>query len=315
MKSLTFSLRPIPPFRLDLTAWALRRRGRNIVDRWNAGSYRRVVTIEGSTLDVAVTQIGSLERPRLEVTVTGKLTPATGSAITQLLVPMLGLRTDLGPFYVIAARDRRLGPLAEQFRGLKPPRFPSVFEALVNATACQQLSLTVGIELLNRIAARCGPSIVVADGKHYAFPRPDDILRSRAPAFRRLGFSYSKAHSLLDLSQKIVLAEFNPEQLVRWDNASVVEMLQTLRGVGRWTAEYVLLRGLGRLDTFPGDDVGARNRLAGWLGRDKPLDYEGVKRAVRRWQPYAGMAYFHLLLAGLTETGEMPSKNGMQLTA
>jgi len=315
MKSLTLSLRPIPPFRLDLTAWALRRRGRNIVDRWNAGSYCRVVVIEGSTLDVAVTQIGSLERPRLEVTVTGKLTPATGSAITQLLVRMLGLRTDLRPFYVIAARDQRLAPLAEQFRGLKPPRFPSVFEALVNATACQQLSLTVGIELLNRIAARCGPSIVVADGKHYAFPRPEDILRSKAHAFRRLGFSYNKAHSLLDLSQKIMSAEFNPEQLVRWDNASAVEMLQTLRGVGRWTAEYVLLRGLGRLDTFPGDDVGARNRLAGWLGRDKPLDYEGVKRAVRRWQPYAGMAYFHLLLAGLTETGEMPSKNGMQLTA
>jgi DNA-3-methyladenine glycosylase II len=268
MKSLTFSLRPIPPFRLDLTAWALRRRRRNIVDRWSAGSYGRVVMIEGSTLDVAVTQIGPLERPRLEVTVTGKLTPATGSAITQLLVRMLGLRTDLRPFYVIAARDRRLAPLVEQFRGLKPPRFPSVFEALVNATACQQLSLTVGIELLNRIVARYGPFIVVAGVKQHAFPRPEDILRAKAHAFRRLGFSYSKAHSLLDLSQKIVSAKFNPEQLIRWDNTSTVEMLQRLRGVGRWTAEYVLLRGLGRLDTFPGDDVGARNRLARWLGRD-----------------------------------------------
>jgi hypothetical protein len=56
-------------------------------------------------------------------------------------------------------------------------------------------------------------------------------------AFRELGFSYSKAHSLLDLSQKMVSAKFNPEQLVRWDNTSAFEMLQKLRGVGRWTAE------------------------------------------------------------------------------
>lgn len=80
-----------------------------------------------------------------------------------------------------------------------------------------------------------------------------------------------------------------------------------LRGVGRWTAEYVLLRGLGRINMFPGDDVGARNRLALWLRRDAPLDYEGVKRAVRRWQPYGGMVYFHPLLAGLTESGENAS--------
>jgi len=71
----------------------------------------------------------------------------------------------------------------------------------------------------------------------------------------------------------------------------------------------VLLRGLGRISMFPGDDVGARNHLAEWLGRRQPLDYEGVKRAVARWQPYAGLVYFHLLLAGLTESGEMAKQN------
>ena len=68
-------------------------------------------------------------------------------------------------------------------------------------------------------------------------------------------------------------------------------------GSKRWTAEYVLLRGLGRLDIYPGDDVGARNNLARFLGRRKPLDYQGVRRAVAGWQPYAGFIYFHLLLA------------------
>ena len=89
------------------------------------------------------------------------------------------------------------------------------------------------------------------------------------------------------------------------DNGAARERLLELDGVGRWTAEYALLRGLGRLDVFPGDDVGARKRLARWLNRRTSFDYEGVQSAVRRWHPYSGFAYFHLLLQGLLEAGEL----------
>jgi DNA-3-methyladenine glycosylase II len=83
--------------------------------------------------------------------------------------------------------------------------------------------------------------------------------------------------------------------------------LLALRGVGRWSAEYVMLRGLGRLHVFPGDDVGAQKRLARWLGRPGPLDYAGVRKAVAPWQPYAGLVYFHLLLDGLSRAGVLES--------
>ncbi|MGE5109543.1 MAG: DNA-3-methyladenine glycosylase family protein [Acidobacteriaceae bacterium] len=251
-------------------------------------------------------QTGSADHPTLAVTVVAaRLIPETQAIVRQLLTTMLGLRTNLEPFYKVAAADRHLAPLVQQFRGLKPPRFPNVFEALVNAISCQQLSLTVGIELLNRIAVQCGPALSFEDNQQHAFPRPEDLLRTKAPTFRRLGFSYSKAKFLLTLSREIVAGHFVPEQLQHRDNGIAVEHLTHLHGVGRWTAEYVLLRGLGRTDTFPGDDVGARNRLASWLGLEGPLDYEGVQRAVRRWHPYAGLVYFHLLLAGLTQSGEM----------
>ncbi len=307
MESLTFSIRPAPPFRLDLTAWALRRRARNIVDRWDGITYRRVLVSGDVSVEAAVTQVSSTENPKLVVGITGpKLTAETRTQIARLLSRALGLRTNLQPFYALAARDRRLAPLVEQFRGLKPPRFPTIFEAFVNAIACQQLSLTVGIELLNRLATHCGPTISSAGTEHHAFPGAEDLLRVKAPTFRHLGFSYSKARSLLSLSRDTVGGQFHPEQLQDLDNESVVEESLKLRGVGRWTAEYALLRGLGRLDTFPGDDVGARNRLALWLGRDEPLDYDAVGRAVKRWQPYAGLVYFHFLLAGLNESGDMP---------
>ncbi len=312
MDSLAFSLRPVPPFRLDLTAWALRRRARNIVDRWDGTTYRRVFVSGDVPVEAAVTQVGSAGHPRVAVRITGpKLAAETRAQIAQLLSRALGLRTNLQPFYSLAATDRRLAPLVEQFRGLKPPRFPSIFEAFVNAIACQQLSLTVGIELLNRLATHCGPTISAAGAEQHAFPGAEDILSVKAPTFRHLGFSYSKARSLLSLAREMTAGRFHPEQLEHLDNESAVQESFKLRGVGRWTAEYVLLRGLGRLDTFPGDDVGARNRLALWLGRDGPLDYEAVRRAVKRWQPYAGLVYFHLLLAGLTESGEM-SRNRVE---
>jgi DNA-3-methyladenine glycosylase II len=85
-----------------------------------------------------------------------------------------------------------------------------------------------------------------------------------------------------------------------------------LHGIGRWSAEYILLRGLGRLHVFPGDDVGARNNLARWLGLKPPLDYDAVGRALSRWQPYAGMVYFHLLLDRLEAAGALRGGEGAQ---
>jgi DNA-3-methyladenine glycosylase II len=298
-------LKPKPPFRLDLTAWVLRRRARNVIDQWDGTTYRRVLMIDGTPFQIAVKQTGSTDKPKLFAVVTANSGAMARTKVSRLLTQMLGLQTDLAPFYALARHDRRLAPLVEEFRGLKPPRFPSVFEGLVNAVACQQLSLTVGIELLNRMARECGSTTASSDISQPAFPGPEDLVRLHAHTLRHLGFSYTKARSLLQLSRGILAGKINFGNLDRLDNRGAVEQLMELRGVGRWTAEYVLLRGLGRIEVFPGDDVGARNRLALWLGRKAPLDYEGVRSAVRRWQPYAGLVYFHLLLSGLTKSGEI----------
>src|SRR6185312_243621 len=101
----------VAPFRLDFTAWALRRRARNIVDRWEDGTYSRVVVIEETPVEVMVTQTGSRETPNLAVTIAGTLKPQTRPTVARLLTSMLGLRANLRPFYQLAASDRRLAPL------------------------------------------------------------------------------------------------------------------------------------------------------------------------------------------------------------
>ena len=100
-----------------------------------------------------------------------------------------------------------------------------------------------------------------------------------------------------------LLHYFVPGTLASETDDDALDHLSRLRGVGRWTAEYVLLRGLGRMHIFPGDDFGARNNLLRWLGLTGPLDYEGVRRTLNPWIAYGGLIYFHLLLDRLAEAG------------
>ena len=93
------------------------------------------------------------------------------------------------------------------------------------------------------------------------------------------------------------------ESIQTLDHEEALEQLYQLRRVGRWSAEYVLLRGMGRTSLFPGDDVGAQNKLRHLLRLRKPPDYRGVRRLLDRWQPLGGLIYFHLLLDGLLEEG------------
>ena len=299
---------PIPPFRLDFTVGALRRRPRNAIDRWDGTTYRRVVVIGRRATELAIRQSGSPAVPRVIVTTTPSLrTLSDRRQVAAIVERLLGVHIDLSEWYRVAHRDRRLAELAHRFRGLKPPRFPTVFEALVNAFACQQLSLVVGLELLNRLAVASNVRFGSGASAHYAFPTPGDVARRRQASLRALGFSHQKVRALLALARGITSGAIDLDMLALDSDAKVRARLLQLHGVGRWTAEYVSLRGLGRLHVFPGDDVGAQNSLARWLGRAAPLDYRGVATTVKRWQPYAGMLYFHLLLDGLSRSGAFES--------
>jgi len=301
MRHAELSITPVPPFRLDLTAWALRRRPENEIDLWDGEFYRRVLTIKDEPVGVAVRQIGKPERARLRVTLCAARITSRKKAIARaLLERMLGLRRDLSAFYQLAARDSKIAGLVEEFRGLKPPRFPSAFEAVVNGIACQQLSLAVGILLLNRLTRRFG---CPAKNGLRAFPEPVQLGTAKIPMLRNFGFNTNKSRELIELSTAIRDRRLDLEALDTLDNSAILEMLLQIKGVGRWTAEYSLLRGLGRLDIFPGDDVGARNNLAAFLQSKSSFSYETVQKAIAAWQPFAGFIYFHLLLANIRKAG------------
>jgi DNA-3-methyladenine glycosylase II len=297
----SFCIEVKPPFRLDLTVWALRRRPINQIDRWDGTTYRRVVFAGDAPVELAVTQVRSMDRPRLHVDVAGATSRESHTLVHQVLNRVLGLDIDLAPFYGIAIQDPRFNDLAIRFRGMRPPRFPTIFEALVNGVACQQLSLEAGLTLLNRLVASHGQAPQLLRGAGKAFPRPHELARSTPESLRTLGFSRSKGAAIIEIASVVERQDIRLDQLNSLDDTALRVRLDQLRGVGRWTAEYVLLRGYGRLDVFPGDDIGARKGLHGWLRLTQPLDYERTKKILQQWQPYAGLLYLHLLLKYLDD--------------
>ncbi len=288
-----FTLTPAPPFRLDLTVWVLRRLPINQMDRWDGKTYRRVLMLGDAAVEVAVVQSGSAREPQLTVTARGaRLGGRMCEALISTLDKMLGLSLDLHPFRRLARADQRLAGLIDPFVGFKPPRLPSVFETMVNGIACQQLSLQAGMHLLNRLCHTYGLPV----GENHAFPRPIDLASASPAQLRRLGFSGNKSQVILSTARAVAQGTLNLEDLAALDTAEALDHLVALKGIGRWTAQYILLRGLGRLDVFPADDVGSQNKMQHWLRRKQRPNYEKMYRILAPWRPYRGLLYFYLLL-------------------
>ena len=309
MRRIEFDFTPHAPYRLDLTAWALKRRTDNTWDRWDAASqtYSRLLVIDGAPVDISVTQTGPIDAPSLRVIATTTVASDDASdeeiqdSVTPSVRGLLGVDIDLSDFHRLAAADAVLAPLASKLLGLQPPRYISLFEALTNAVTCQQITLTAGLRILGRLADACGARL----GDAISFPLPENVTELSAEDLIGLGYSRQKARAMVELSALTVQGELDRSVIAELTNEDAVERLRQLFGVGRWSAEYALLRGDGRLGIFPGDDVGVRKYLEQWLGLERRLDYAGVSRVLETWQPFGGMIYLHLLTASLVDSGHV----------
>lgn len=298
MKTL-FHLHPILPFRLDFTVWALKRREQNTVDQWNGECYQRILLINNQLVLIKVTEKVLNNNKVVQLETRQLLDKKSYSSLLIIIDHMLGLTVNLKKFYAVAKNDAHLVSIVHQFKGLKPPRFPSIFEAIVNGISCQQISLAAGLQIQNRLIQYIG--LHIPKYSLLAFPRPVDIANCSTASLKRFGYSYNKSESLIFIAQAILENETLFNELENKTNAEILSFLCQFKGIGPWTAEYVLLRGLGRLEIFPSDDIGARKNLQTFLHMKRKLTSETTKMITSTWYPFAGLIYFHLLLNKLHE--------------
>ena len=175
----------------------------------------------------------------------------------------------------------KIGPVA-----LVPKIRRSPFESLARAIAFQQLHANAAQSILRRF-------IGLYPGRR--FPRPDDLVTTKVSVIRGAGFSRAKVLALRDLAAKTLDWTVPTTRVIeQLDDDAIVERLMTVRGVGRWTVEMLLIFQLGRPDVLPVDDFGVRNgfRIAYGL-RTMPTPKD-VLRYGERWKPHRSTAAWYL---------------------
>ena len=188
----------------------------------------------------------------------------------------------------LAANDKTLALIIAKTGScrLRPDRKQSPFEALVEAVCHQQLTGKAAQTILGRIKAI---------HPHRAFPTPDDLLGTHDDTLRAAGLSRAKVAAVKDISAKTLDGVVpDPETLAKLDDAEIIERLTTIRGVGQWTVEMLLIFKLGRMDVLPVDDFGVRKGfMLTYRKRDLPKPAVLLKHG-ERWRPYRSVASWYM---------------------
>ncbi len=291
------SLDVVEPFRLDLTVAVLRRFSTNVVDRLDdAGRYVRL--LDGAAGPVLVS-VGQTAPGRLDLAVAGP--PDELPRALAIVRRTLGVDRSLLPFYRRAAKVPWLRGIARRMRGTKPPRYPTLWEACVNAIVFQQISLFAASAILKRTIEALAVCREHRGDMLYAFPSPATLLATDDGVLRSAGLSVNKIAALRRIAEELLSGRLDEAMLEERATPDAAARLCAVKGIGKWTAAIVLLRGLGRLDLFPEKDSGAARSLAS-LGEGGPID---VPLALETLGPWRGMLYYHLLLARLEARGDL----------
>lgn len=201
------------------------------------------------------------------------------------------LDRDLRPFYTMAKEDALLGPAVDSFYGLRIIGIPDLFEAFCWGILGQQINLSFAYTLKRRLVEKFGRSVVHDGITYWVFPSPEDIAGLQVEELESLRMTKKKSEYLIGVAQLMVEEKLTKEKLLNLSNHKDAEkMLVKIRGIGPWTANYVLMRCLRYPSAFPIDDVGLHNAIKHRLGKElKPTKEEIIKLAVNwtNWESYA----------------------------
>jgi DNA-3-methyladenine glycosylase II len=286
-----------PPFRLDLTVSVLRRLSTNVVDIFTAeGEYVRAFDTSRGPIIARVRQLGPAE-----ITVALGGDPREHKATLALVKRMLGIDRDVTYFSRAAEGIPWLRPLAQRMRGVRPPRYPTLWETCVNAIVFQQISLHAASAIMRRLVLALSRTVQDEGVELHAFPSAERFLGAEDDVLREAGLSIGKLSTLRRVAEALAAGTLEEAMLEGRASPDAITLLGGIKGIGRWTATVILLRGFGRLDVFPMNDSSVVRNLS-LVSHSQPVD---VESALESLSPQQGMLYYHLLLARLETRGEV----------
>lgn len=204
---------------------------------------------------------------------------------------LLGLHADPEPFECHVSASPRLAPLVAGRLGLRIPQTPDLFDGLTWVIVGQQINLAFAYTLRRRLAERAG--VPVAGGL-FAPPSAEAVANLTVEELARVQFSRRKAEYLIGAAQRIVAGELDLARLATLPPEEAEAGLVAVRGIGRWSAQYLMMRAFGLEDCVPVGDAGLVKGLARFFNLPNRPDAAETLELMRPFAPYRSWATFHL---------------------
>ena len=204
-------------------------------------------------------------------------------------------KRDLEPFYEQVKQDEIMQPLVERYYGLRIVGIPDLFEALTWAIIGQQITLSFAYTMKKRFVEQFGEKVMFAGEAYWIYPTFQTVASLQVDDLRALQFTTRKAEYVIGVAQKMASAELTKEKLLAMQEPGQMHAaLTSIRGVGAWTADYVMMKCLQQSSAFPIADVGLHNALKIQLGWQEKPSLAQIRQMAMKWKGWEAYATFYL---------------------
>ena len=299
MFTATHIFEPEPPYDFDASAgFAVYGRGRYAADSLADGVFSRALEIDGKTVALSVRSVGEVERPRIEVRLKGnRLSSEQESKAVGVAVRLVGAQSSRTEFYNAVEGDDPMAEFVGRFRGLGIAQSASPFEGLALSILGQQISNEVARVLRDLLVDTLGEVISVKGVDYRAFPSPASIAEAGIDELRGMKLSSRKAEYISGIAESVASGSLDLDALAALPDDSIVEELVKLRGVGPWTAHWLLIRAFDRPDGFPEGDLALQRSLGALYNGGKRLTADEAVTLSAQWRPYRSFLVTYMFAA------------------
>jgi DNA-3-methyladenine glycosylase II len=283
-----------PPFDFGQSAGLFASR-MALPDIFEKGIYYRALYVEDTLALVLASSEGTTQSPAIRFEVYPKLDKSKINFLKAILRIMFASSPDFERFSSVARKDRLMRIISKELLGLRPIAPPTLFEALVIGITEQQISLDAALAIRSKLVMKYGETVQFNGRIYHAFPTPKALANANRNGLRSVGLSKRKVEYVSELSRRLSSGKLDIERLRELDDELAVDALMSIRGIGRWTAEYVLIRGMARINSLPADDLGIQRAVSRAYFRGMRVTSEDVRRILRKFTPCSGIAAFYLM--------------------
>jgi DNA-3-methyladenine glycosylase II len=218
-----------------------------------------------------------------------------GDFATRKIAWIFDLNRDLSPFYRLMEKQPVMKSIRDQLYGMKILNSATPYEALIEAIIEQQISKKASMTLRKRLAQKYSECIFHEGKEYYEFPHSQLLAEAKTDDLRTLGITSNKINAIKSISimeNQGFLSDLFTKQV-----ETIYSELIKVKGIGRWTIQYALLRGLGRYDIFLQRDAALRAGVIALFGEDCfKSDYE-LDNFLSQYEGFAGYAAFYIIYA------------------